>query len=118
MDDLQKLKTAMHNFAVERDWLQFQTPKNLVMALAGETGELLECFQWLTPEQSENLTPEQRLAVADEIADIQLYLVRLADSLELDIYSECSRKMQLNAVKYPAQLVRGSSKKYTQYKLD
>ena len=108
----------MYDFAVERDWLQFQTPKNLVMALAGETGELLECFQWLTAEQSENLSSEQRLAVADEIADVQLYLVRLADSLDMDIYTECIRKMQANAVKYPAQLVKGSSKKYTQYKLD
>ncbi|EPJ49272.1 MAG: hypothetical protein OFPI_25770 [Osedax symbiont Rs2] len=118
MDNLQKLKTDMYDFAVERDWLQFQTPKNLAMALTAEAGELLECFQWLNPEQSENLSAEQRLAVADEIADVQLYLVRLADSLDLDIYSECKRKIQLNAAKYPAQLVKGSSKKYTAYKLD
>ena len=83
------------------------------MALSGEAGELIECFQWLTEEQSSNLNDKQRAAVADEIADVQLYLIRLADKLKLDIAQECQRKILSNADKYPVDKAIGSAKKYT-----
>jgi len=113
MDSLDNLKLAMRKFADERDWNQFHSPKNLAMALSGEAGELIECFQWLTEEQSSNLTDIQRAAVADEIADVQLYLIRLADKLNMDIAQECQRKILHNADKYPVNKAMGSAKKYT-----
>ncbi|MBK8187451.1 MAG: nucleotide pyrophosphohydrolase [Cellvibrio sp.] len=113
MNSIDELKIAMRSFAEARDWDQFHSPKNLSMALAGEAGELLECFQWLTEEQSSKLSEKQLLAVADEIADIQLYLIRLADKLELDIFAECNRKIAVNAEKYPIDKSKGKSDKYT-----
>lgn len=113
MNSLDNLKLALRKFAEERDWDQFHSPKNLSMALAGEAGELLEQFQWLTEDQSKNLSEEKRLGVADEIADIQLYLLRLADKLELDILAECTRKLAINAEKYPIAKAKGKSDKYT-----
>ncbi len=110
-----KLKQALRDFAKERDWEQFHSPKNLAMALAGETGELLECFQWLSEAQSASLSPEQKQAVSEEIADVQLYLIRLADKLDINIHDACEAKMKLNAEKYPADKVRGSSAKYDTY---
>lgn len=116
MDSLQDLKLAMRKFADERDWDQFHSPKNLAMALSGEAGELIECFQWLTEEQSKSPNENQLAAIADEVADVQLYLIRLADKLDLDITQECRRKIQKNAENYPAEQVKGSSKKYTDYR--
>ncbi|WP_049632299.1 nucleotide pyrophosphohydrolase [Cellvibrio sp. pealriver] len=113
MNSLDNLKLALRKFAEERDWDQFHSPKNLSMALAGEAGELLEQFQWLSEDQSKNLSNQKRLAVADEIADIQLYLIRLADKLELDILAECTRKIAINAEKYPIDKSKGKSDKYT-----
>lgn len=114
MHSLEELKLALRSFAEERDWDQFHSPKNLSMALAGEAGELLEQFQWLTEDQSKNLIDQQLLAVADEIADVQLYLVRLADKLGLDIMAECNRKIESNAIKYPIDKSKGTAKKYTE----
>jgi dCTP diphosphatase len=114
MNSIDELKLALRSFAEERDWDQFHSPKNLSMALAGEAGELLEHFQWLTEDQSKNLSDQQLLAVADEIADVQLYLVRLADKLGLDIMAECNRKIEVNAVKYPIDKSKGTAKKYTE----
>ena len=85
------------------------------MALAGEVGELLEHFQWLTPEQSQQLPPDVRDQVAQEIADIQIYLAALADRLGVAIGPAVERKMKLNTEKYPADQVRGSARKYTEY---
>jgi len=116
MDSLEGLKLAMRKFADERDWNQFHSPKNLAMALSGEAGELIECFQWLTEDQSSNLTDAQRAAVADEIADVQLYLVRLADKVGVDIGAAVEQKIKKNEAKYPAEKVRGSAKKYSDYK--
>jgi NTP pyrophosphatase (non-canonical NTP hydrolase) len=82
------------------------------MALAGEVGELLEHFQWLTEQQSASLSPESRDAVALEMADVLLYLVRLADKLGIDLAAAAERKIGLNALKYPAADFRGSSRKY------
>ncbi|MGK0445114.1 MAG: NTP pyrophosphatase (non-canonical NTP hydrolase) [Bermanella sp.] len=116
MDTFEQLKAPLQAFADERDWDQFHSPKNLSMALSVEASELVECFQWLTEEQSKNLTPEQYQAVVDEMADIQVYLLRLATKLDVNLLQAVEQKMVKNAVKYPADLVKGSSKKYTEYK--
>ena len=115
MDELENLKVKLKQFADERDWDQFHSPKNLSMALSVEASELLECFQWLTQEQSENLSSEQLSAVIDEIADVQVYLLRLATKLDVNILDAVAQKMLKNAAKYPADIVRGSAKKYNQY---
>jgi len=115
MEDLDQLKKRLRDFAAARDWDQFHSPKNLSMALAAEAGELLEQFQWLTEEQSKNLTTEQRQAVEEEMADVLLYLLRLADKLQVDVLDAAKKKITKNELKYPADKVRGSSKKYTEY---
>lgn len=115
MNDFYEIIIKLRQFALARDWDQFHSPKNLSMALAGEVGELLELFQWLTEEQSKNLTQEQRKAVEEEMADIFLYLLRLADRLSVDLLEAAKNKMIANELKYPADKVKGSSKKYTEY---
>ena len=114
-DPFKQLRDAMDQFSSERDWDQFHSPKNLSMALVVEVAELQECFQWLTEAQSRQLDEEQLAAVSDEIADVQLYLVRLASKLGVNIEAACHAKMEKNAKKYPADKVRGSAKKYTHY---
>ncbi|MBT8139176.1 MAG: nucleotide pyrophosphohydrolase [Gammaproteobacteria bacterium] len=116
MKSLEDIRQRAAAFAAERDWQQFQSPKNLAMALSVEVSELLEHFQWLSEAQSRELDAEQLQAVADEIADVQLYLVRLADELGVDILQAVARKAVLNEAKYPADQVRGSAKKYDRYK--
>jgi NTP pyrophosphatase (non-canonical NTP hydrolase) len=111
MTDLDDLRQRLREFAEARDWAQFHAPKNLSMALAAEVGELLEHFQWLTTEQSEALPEETRAAVAAELADIQLYLVMLADRLGIDLAEAARRKIEANERRYPADEVRGSAKK-------
>lgn len=118
MTDLKDIRDRARAFAEDRDWDKFHSPKNLAMALSGEVGELLELFQWLTEEQSRNLTPEQQHKAAHEIADVQLYLVRLADKLGVDIHAAVTEKMSINEHRYPADIVRGSSQKYTAYQKD
>ena len=115
MKDLDDMKVALKQFAEERDWDKFHSPKNLVMALSVEVAELMEHFQWITEEQSTGLDPESKIKVSEEIADVQLYLVRLADKLDIDILAEANKKMHKNSLKYPADKVRGSSKKYSDY---
>ena len=115
MSELEDLRLKLRAFAAERDWDQFHSPKNLSMALSVEASELVECFQWLTEEQSRTLTPQQLAEVTDEIADIQLYLIRLADKLDVDIKQAVRQKIKKNEAKYPADKVRGSAKKYTEY---
>lgn len=114
-DTFEQLKVRLRQFATERDWDQFHSPKNLSMALIAEVAELVEHFQWLTEEQSENLSPEKLAEIELELADIQIYLVRLADKLQLELMTAVEKKLALNAQKYPADKVRGSSKKYTEY---
>ena len=109
------LQDSIRDFATERDWDQFHSPKNLAMALGGETGELLEQFQWLTESESKTPDAEKRQAIADEIADVLIYLLRLADKLDIDPIDAAFLKIQKNAKKYPADRVRGSMKKYTEY---
>jgi NTP pyrophosphatase (non-canonical NTP hydrolase) len=111
---LEQLAARLAEFARERDWDQFHSPKNLAMALSGEAGELLEHFQWLTEEQSRTLPPEVKDAVALEMADVLLYLVRLADRLQVDLAAAADRKIVLNAARYPVEQFRGSARKYTE----
>lgn len=109
------LRDKLRKFAEARDWEQFHSPKNLSMALMVEVAELMEHFQWLTEEQSTNLDAEKQAVVAEELADILLYLVRLSDRLDVDLMDAALRKLDKNAVKYPADQVRGSAKKYSEY---
>ena len=114
--DIQRLQEALEAFAEERDWNQFHAPKNLAMALSVEASELLEHFQWLTLEQSADLDPETLEEVTEELADVQIYLLRLADKLSIDLETAVEAKMEKNREKYPAETVRGSAAKYTRYR--
>ena len=114
--DFEAMARVLRRFAAERDWDQFHSPKNLAMALNVEAGELLEHFQWLTPEQSQALPPAKLARVAEEIADIQAYLVRIADKLDVDILDAVERKIRQNEAKYPADKVRGDARKYDEYR--
>ncbi len=113
-NDLEALRDALRTFARERDWDQFHSPKNLAMALAGEAGELLEVFQWLTEGESRALPPAALAAAREELADVLLYLVRLADTLGLDLADAARAKLAANALKYPVAKARGTSRKYTE----
>ena len=113
---MQELKKKLHDFSKERSWDQFHSPKNLVMALTGEAGELAEIFQWLTLEESmlENLNEKDLERCKEEIADVFLYLLRLADKLNIDLISEGNKKMALNEKKYPIELSKNNAIKYNQ----
>ena len=113
--ELLMLRDKLRAFAEARDWDQFHSPKNLSMALMVEVAELMEHFQWLTEAQSGNLDPEKKAVVAEELADTLLYLVRLSDKLGVDLLKAALHKLEKNAVKYPAEQVRGSSRKYSEY---
>ncbi len=102
IDSLDELRARLRAFAAERDWQQFHTPKNLAMSVAIEAAEIMEHFQWLTPAQSAALDERTRREVALEIADVLLYLVRLADVLDIDMHAAAREKIGLNAKKYPA----------------
>ena len=114
MTELEGLRDELREFAAARDWEQFHSPKNLAMALSVEAGELLEIFQWLTPEQSRSLAPEAQAAASEEIADVLLYLIRLGDQLGVDPVAAARRKLAANAAKYPADKARGNARKYTE----
>ncbi len=113
-NDIQQLQQTLAEFARLRNWDQFHTPKNLAMALSGEVGELLEIFQWLTPEQSQQLPLEKKHHAAEEIADVMMYLLRLADKCDIDVMQACQDKLQQNAAKYPINKCYGSAKKYNE----
>ena len=112
---MNELRDRLRTFAAERDWDQFHSPKNLASALSVEAAELLEHFQWLTEAESKHLPPAKVAEVRDEMADVLIYLVRLADKLELDLLAAAAAKIEKNAAKYPAAKVRGSMKKYSDY---
>ena len=99
--DLDEVCDFLRKFAADRDWEQYHTPKNLAMALTAEAGELLEVFQWLTPEESSALTKAQRRAVADELADVLQYVVRLADLVGVELTDELWRKLRENEERFP-----------------
>ncbi len=114
-DRLTELQRRVADFAAARDWDQFHSPKNLAMALSVEASELLEEFQWLTEQQSRFLEPERLERVRLEMADVLIYLLRLADKLDVDLPRAAADKLVLNEQKYPADRVRGDSRKYTEY---
>jgi dCTP diphosphatase len=114
LDPIQDLRNKLRQFAAERDWDQFHSPKNLAMALSVEAAELLEHFQWLSDSESAAMTPEKQARIGEELADVLLYLIRLADKLNIDLATAAADKIGVNASKYPAQKARGSSKKYTE----
>ena len=115
-DSLQDLKARVNQFVAERDWAQFHTPKNLAMAMIVEAAELVEHFQWDTPLESQQLSPEKREAVAHELADTFVYLLRIAEVLDIDLIEAANKKIALNAIKYPVLKAKGSNAKYTKYK--
>jgi dCTP diphosphatase len=114
-DSLADLTARTLQFARERDWEQFHSPKNLAMALAGEAGELLEHFQWLTEQQSQDLAADKTDAVALELADILIYLVRLAERLDVDLVEAANRKVAINEARYPRDRVRGDARRAAEY---
>ena len=114
-DSLDDLNRRLLTFARERDWEQFHSPKNLSMALAGECGELLEHFQWLTEAQSAALEDDKKEAVVQEMADILIYLIRLAERLDIDLIAAAEAKIALNEQRYPVHQVRGDARRAEEY---
>jgi NTP pyrophosphatase (non-canonical NTP hydrolase) len=115
VETLRELQQRLAEFAAVRDWQQFHSPKNLAMALSVEAAELVEEFQWLTEEQSRQLDAERRERVRLELADVFIYLLRIADTLGVDLMRAADDKFVLNERKYPVERVRGDSRKYTEY---
>ena len=111
---LQALIENIRRFEQERDWQQFHSPKNLACALSVEAVELLEHFQWLSEAQSRDLGETKAAAVRDELADVFIYLLQLADSLGVELIAAAEDKLAVNAVKYPVEKAIGNNKKYTQ----
>jgi dCTP diphosphatase len=112
---LKNLKLLLREFAEVRDWNQFHSPKNLSMALSVEVSEIVEHFQWLTEGQSKRLPKEKLGEVETELADTFIYLIRLADELDIDLMDAAFNKVKINEIKYPVEKVRSSAKKYTEY---
>jgi dCTP diphosphatase len=110
---IESLRDKLRQFAADRDWDQFHSPKNLATALSVEAAELLEHFQWMSDADSASMSAEKLLKVREEVADVFLYLIRLADKLDIDLGSAATEKIEINATKYPIDKARGSSKKYT-----
>lgn len=118
IDTLDALRVHIRAFAQARAWDCYHTPKNLAMALSVETSELLEPFQWLTPEQSQRLSADQHEAVRQEIADVLIYLTRLADVLDIDLLAAAADKLAINARKYPVDKAHGNALKYSDFEHD
>ncbi len=114
MSELTELRDQLRVFAAERDWDQFHSPKNLASALTVEAAELLEPFQWLSEEQSRALPTKAAEAVRMEIADVLIYLIRLADKLDVDMLQAARDKIAANGLKYPPDKTKGSARKYTE----
>ena len=114
MDELEKFKLRLRQFAKERDWEQFHSPKNLSMALSVEVSEIVEHFQWLTEEQSENLSIDKLEEVKTELADTFIYLIRLADKLNINLLEVVKSKIEVNELKYPVDKAKGNAIKYTE----
>lgn len=113
LHSLDELQEQLRKFAEERDWNQFHSPKNLAMALVAEAGELVEQFQWSTQDESRTLPPGKLKMVAAEMADVLIYLARLADILDVDLLRAAKEKIEENRKKYPVQLAYGRADKYT-----
>ena len=113
MKTIQDVQDAVEVFVNEREWQPFQSPKNLAMALTGEVGELVEHFQWLSQQESAELSVEHKSEVIDEMADVFIYLIRLADKLDIDLISAAEQKLDKNRAKYPVEKAKGKQTKYT-----
>src|SRR4051794_24249886 len=111
-DPLTTIAERLKQFARARDWEQFHSPKNLASALSVEAGELLEHFMWLTEQQSRDIPADKREEIAAEMADVLLYLIQLAASLDIDLIDAAQRKIALNEVRYPVELAKGTSRKH------
>ena len=111
------IKEKLRKFAADRNWDVYHSPKNLCMALSIETSELMEHFQWLTENESQIIMndPEKASEIKDEMADVYLYLMRLADKLDVDLDYQALIKLKKNAVKYPVELSKDNAKKYTEF---
>lgn len=114
-NELKELQFALREFARERDWEKFHSPRNLATALAVEAAELLEHFQWMRPNDGSGLPEGKATPISEELADVFIYALRLADVIGVDLISAAQEKLVENAKKYPADQVRGSSRKYTEY---
>ncbi|MBI3785214.1 MAG: nucleotide pyrophosphohydrolase [Deltaproteobacteria bacterium] len=114
-DPLQPLIDSLRQFADERNWQQFHSPKNLACALSVEAAELLEHFQWLSEAESRTLTEHKLVAVREELADVFIYLLQLADKLGVDLVAAAESKLAANRAKYPVEKAASSSKKYTEF---
>lgn len=112
---IEALNQRLLKFARDRDWEQFHNPKNLAMALAGETGELLEHFQWLTPEQAATIKGDKKNEVSLEMADIFIYLIRLSERLDIDLIDAAWRKTEINEKRFPADKVHGDARRAEEY---
>lgn len=112
--DLRELRDALRQFAVDRDWDQHHSPKNLASALVVEAAELLEHFKWMPEGQSRIMGDDKKQIVAHEMADVLLYLVQLSDKLGIDLLASAQDKMRLNAEKYPAKVARSATGKFTE----
>ena len=112
--NISKIQSQLENFASERDWEQFHTPKNLSMALSVEASELVEIFQWLNPEESNTPNQKQIQEINSEVADIAMYLLRFCSVLGIDIEEAIEKKLEKNALKYPVNLSKGNAQKYNQ----
>ena len=119
-DSVKDLQAQLRDFVVRRDWEKFHSPKNLMIALMGEVGELAEHFQWVTPDELISLKnqPEALQAIGQEIADVLSYLLRLADVLGIDVGKAFQNKIKINEAKYPVTLSKGNAKKYDKLKND
>jgi dCTP diphosphatase len=114
-DSLESLTLKLREFAVKRDWEQFHSPKNLAMALAGEAGELLEHFQWLTEQQSMEIDAGKKQLVSHEMADILIYLLRLGERLDIDVIEAVHEKMAINEKRFPVDKVKGDARRGVEY---
>lgn len=114
-NEFDHLREKLRVFAEDRDWDQFHSPKNLSMALSAEVAEIIEHFQWLTEEQSNNLPKDKLEEVETELADTLIYLIRLADKLDIDLFAAAVNKIVLNEQKYPVERAKGNAKKYTEF---
>ena len=113
--EFEDLVRRIREFVAERDWEQFHSPKNLAMALIVEAAELVEIFQWMTEEESQQLDEARLKHVEEEVADVMNYLIRLSDRVGIDLLEAMDRKLIINEKKYPADLVQGNSSKYSEY---
>lgn len=117
-DSLANLRARINQFVAEREWDQFHTPKNLAMAMIVEAAEVVEHFQWDTPQESASLSDERKTEIGHELADTFVYLLRIAEVCGIDLIAAANAKIDLNAKKYPVEKARGSNAKYTEYQDD